>query len=910
MTTAATEVNPRLKALTEAGVSVWLDQIRRSLVEGGELARMVAEESLRGVTANPSIFEKAILGSKDYDEDLEGMAREGLEPKAIYERIAIRDVQEAADVLSTVHRESGGNDGFVSLEVAPELAHLGEGTLEQVRDYWRRLDRPNVMIKIPGTPEGVSAIEQAIYEGINVNVTLLFAVEAYEKVAEAFIRGLERRLEEGKSLDVHSVASFFVSRVDTAVDRRLEEMDLKDLQGRAAVANARQAYGRFKEIFSGDRWRRLEEAGASVQRPLWASTGTKNPAYPDTKYVAELIAPHTVNTMPMQTLIAAADHVEVRAGTAELDPAEDLKALTEAGIDFGEVTDELLVDGVKQFEDAMNRLLAGIEERCAAVITGRPPTIQASIPGELQHSVGERVKRAMADGVAQRVWRRDPSLWGGPGVPEIADRLGWLTVSEPMLESARELEEFAKRCREDGFTDAVLLGMGGSSLGPEVIRQSFGDREEGLRLQVLDSTHPDVVLGVQDSVELERTLFIVSSKSGGTIETLSHYRYFRSLCRPDQFVVITDPGSPLERVAREDSLRRCFLNQPDIGGRYSVLSLFGLVPAALMGVGIEALLHRCQVAEQNCAHYDSSESNSGLWLGATIGELARQGRDKLTFIVSEPIESFGLWAEQLVAESTGKQGRGILPVADEPLGEPEDYGEDRVFAFLRNAEHDEEEADEALAKLAEAGHPTLTMATHGPQDLGRIFFLAEFAVAVAGWAIEINPFDQPNVQEAKDNTQKVLDSGSIPEIEDASDEALGELFADAAPPHYVAIEGYLPPSEELDAAVSELRAAIRKGTGAAVTFGYGPRFQHSTGQLHKGGAPIGRFLQLVNEPQRDAEIPDAGYSFGKLIAAQAAGEMNTLRSHELRAERVTLQGDPAEAVRSLTERIAKLLPGS
>jgi transaldolase / glucose-6-phosphate isomerase len=612
--------------------------------------------------------------------------------------------------------------------------------------------------------------------------------------------------------------------------------------------------------------------------------------------------------MPLATLMAVADHSRVSGATGDQDPTADLTKLADAAIDLDEVTSELLVDGVKQFEDAMNRLLAGIEERREAVITGRPPTIQARLPENLQQSVADRVQRAMAEQVAERVWRRDPSLWGGPGVPEIEDRLGWLTVSETMLEHAPELHAFAAKVREEGFTDAVLLGMGGSSLGPEVIRRSFGEVPDGLRLRVLDSTHPDVVLGVKDSIELDKTLFIVSSKSGGTIETLSHYRYFASMAEPRQFVVITDPGSPLEKIAADDGLRHCFKNPSDIGGRYSVLSLFGLVPAALMGVNIEALLHRCQVAEQNCAHYDSSTSNSGLWLGAVLGELANQGRDKLTLVVSPPIESFGLWAEQLVAESTGKKGRGILPVADEELaGDVAVYGKDRVFVYLRNADHPEDRLDEFIDTVGSAGHPTLTLATHGPADLGRVFFLSEFAVAVAGWALEINPFDQPNVQEAKDNTKKVLDSGSIPAFESAGDGELRALLADAAPPHYVAILGYVPESDEFDAAITELRSVIRAGTGAATTFGYGPRFQHSTGQEHKGGPPTGRFLQLVNEPERDADIPGAGYSFGKLVAAEAAGDLQTLRGHDLPAERVVLDGDPADSVRTLTERIKGLL---
>jgi transaldolase/glucose-6-phosphate isomerase len=912
MSTTESQVNPRLAALAKAGTSPWLDQIRRTLVEGGELARMVREESLGGVTSNPSIFEKAILGSTDYDADLDAAAREQLDADAIYERLAMRDVQLAADVLAEVHRATHHHDGFVSMEVAPELAHDGEGTLTMARSYWQRLDRPNVMIKIPGTPEGVVAIEQAIYEGINVNVTLLFAVSAYERVAEAYLRGLERRLAEGKSLDVHSVASFFVSRVDSAVDKRLAELGHDELGGTAAIANARAAYRRFEEIFSGPRWEALHDAGAVVQRPLWASTGVKNPRYPDTMYVDELVGRESVNTMPLATLLAVAERGQIKGPTVEQDPSEELDALAKAGIDLAEVTEALLVDGIKQFADAMRRLLEGIESRRAAVITQRPPTIQATIPHDLQAPIAARVRRALAENVAQRIWRRDPSLWGGPGVPEIEDRLGWLTVSEPMLEHAGDLHAFAQECHAEGFTDAVLLGMGGSSLGPEVIRRSFADVPEGLALHVLDSTHPDVIRELEATLDIPNTLFIVASKSGGTIETLSHYRYFKVKAQPRQFVMITDPGSPLERVAKDGGLRRCFLNPPDIGGRYSVMSLFGLVPAALVGVSIEALLHRCQVAEQTCAHYDSSQSNSGLWLGSVLGELALQGRDKLTFVVSEPIESFGLWAEQLIAESTGKRGRGILPVVDEPLGPPSVYGDDRVFVYLRNADAPNEELDQALAALAAVGHPTLTLATHGAADLGRIFFLAEFATAVAGWALELNPFDQPNVQEAKDNTKRVLDSGAVPEVATADDDALRALLRDAGPPHYVALLGYLPPSAALDTAIAQLRGTLRAATGAATTFGYGPRFQHSTGQFHKGGPPVGRFLQLVDDtmpahPGSDLEIPGAGFSFGTLIAAQANADLETLRAHGLPAERVKLEGDPAVAVESLTERISALL---
>ena len=913
MSVEQTGVNERLAALTEAGTSVWLDQIRRNLIESGELERLVREDSLRGVTSNPAIFEKAILGSDDYDEEIKQAAEDGLSSKEIYERIAIKDVQLAADVLRSVWDEANGHDGFVSLEVSPDVANDTEATIAEARDFWKRVDRPNVMIKIPGTEAGLPAIEDAIAEGININITLLFSVEAYKRVAEAYIRGLERRLDAGEPIDVASVASFFVSRVDTEVDKRLEQAGNTDLQGTAAVANARAAYATFKEIFEGERFAKLRDAGAAVQRPLWASTGVKNPHYQDTKYVDELVAPHTVNTMPMPTLLAVAERSEIRSATAEQDPSEDLRKLADVGIDMKDVTDKLLREGIDTFIKSLDGLLDGVEQVREAVVTGRPPTVRSSIPDDLEPGIAQKGRESKADNVAQRIWRKDDTLWGEAGAPEVADRLGWLTISESMLEEAADLEAWAEEVKRDGLTDCALLGMGGSSLGPEVIRRSFGPLGHGLRLHVLDSTDPGAVAELESNVDLSKTLFLVSSKSGGTVETLSHFRYFfeRTNGNGSQFVAITDPGSPLQKLAEENGFRRVFCNDAEIGGRYSVMSYFGVVPAVLMGANIRGLLNRCQVAEQNCTNYDTTASNSGLWLGIAEGALALQRRDKLTFVVSEPISSFGLWVEQLIAESTGKEGKGILPVADEPLGTPDVYGDDRVFAYLRDTDNLDEETDEKVEALARVGHPVITLATHGALDLGRIFFFAEFATAVAGWALGINPFDQPNVQEAKDNTGKVLEQfsaeGALPEVQEGTDEALRELIADASPPNYVAIMGYVQPSEAFDEAVAELRTAIRDATRCTTTFGYGPRFLHSTGQFHKGGPPTGRFLQIVHDGGDDIEVPEAGYSFATLKNAQATGDLQTLRAHGLPAERVRLEGDPVEGLRQLTERIRGLL---
>jgi transaldolase / glucose-6-phosphate isomerase len=911
-------VNERLAALTEAGVSIWLDQIRRSLIDSGELERMVREESLRGVTANPSIFEKAILGSPDYDEELAQLAQQNLEAREIYRKLAVEDVSLAADVLRPVWEGTGGIDGYVSLEVAPRLAHDTEGTLEQARQYWELIGRPNAMIKIPGTEEGIPAIEQATFEGININVTLLFAVEMYEKAAEAYIRGLERRREDGRTIDdVHSVASFFVSRVDTEADKRLEAIGNTELQGTAALANARAAYIRFKEIFYGERFAALREAGAHVQRPLWASTGTKNPRYSDTMYIDGLVAPDTVNTVPLPTLMAFAEHGELHGATADADPAEverDLQALADAGIDMRDVTDKLLKDGVDQFSVALKKLLGGIDQRRQAVVTGRPDTVVASIPRDLEQAVAERVKRAAEEDVARRVWRHDESLWGGPGVPEIGNRLGWLTVSDALLEEADDILAFGHGLAAEGYKDAVLLGMGGSSLAPEVLRRSFGRSKGALNLHVLDSTDAGEILDVESRLDLEHTIFIVSTKSGGTIETLSLAKYFESRLGGDageQFIAITDPGSSLVELAESHGWRRVFLANPDIGGRYSALSHFGMVPAALAGIDIRAILERAQVAEQRCQPHEQSVDNSGLWLGLLVGELALRGRDKLTFIVDEPISSFGLWAEQLVAESTGKHGKGILPVADEPLGPPDSYGGDRLFLHIRNSESPDSERDAAIEALSDTGHATVVVNITGANDLGSLFFFAEFATAVAGWVLEINPFDQPNVQEAKDNTGKVLEGyakeGRLPEAEDASDDALKALLEKLEPPHYFAVMGYLEPREEFDSAISNLRSAIRDHKRVATTFGYGPRFLHSTGQMHKGGPPNGVFLQLIHDGDRDAEVPEAGYSFTTLKNAQAIGDLHTLHDHGLPAERVRLEGDRVEALERLTKKIEEML---
>jgi glucose-6-phosphate isomerase len=532
--------------------------------------------------------------------------------------------------------------------------------------------------------------------------------------------------------------------------------------------------------------------------------------------------------------------------------------------------------------------------------------VTASIPSTYQAAIDRRLERAAGEEVARRAFDHDDTLWGEAGQPEVSDRLGWLDIHDRLLAEVDDLEAFAQKAHDDGLTEAVVLGMGGSSLAPEVFRRSFGTRGDRFILHVLDSTDADAVRDVEAEIDVAKALFVVSSKSGGTVETLSAFHYFWEKTGGDgsQFVAVTDPGTSLEALASERGFRRAFINDPNIGGRYSALSFFGLVPAALLGADLRGVLEGAAQLEQSLRTADAA-SNPGLWLGSVIGELAIAGRDKLTFVVDPPIESYGLWVEQLIAESTGKHGTGVLPVADEPVGAPEAYGNDRVFVHLHHAGDSAvtDDNDAAVARLTDAGQPVITIPCHGAADLGRIMYLFEFATAVAGWVLGINPFDQPNVQEAKDNTARVL-AENAPDQPDATDDELRALLDGLGAPHYLAVMGYVQPSAEFDAAVTELRATVRDATKAATTFGYGPRFLHSTGQLHKGGKPDGRFLQLVHQADEDVTIPNGDpSSFETLKRAQADGDLLILREHGLPAERIVLRGDPTTALRTLKENL-------
>jgi transaldolase/glucose-6-phosphate isomerase len=959
--------NP-LVAVMKLGQSIWYDNIRRAMLVSGDLQKKIDEDDLRGVTSNPTIFEKAITGSTDYDEQMRQLITAGKSVKDIYEALVIDDIGRAADILKPVYDKTDGIDGYISLEVNPRLAYDTAGTIEEADRLFKTLGRKNVMIKIPAALEGLPAIEEAIYRGINVNVTMIFSIENYEQVAEAFIKGLERRAAEGKTVDrIASVASFFVSRVDSMIDTDLdfrarhssgeEKATLENLCGKAALANAKLAYARFKEIFYGERFAALKAKGAQVQRQLWASTGTKNPKYSDVLYLDNLIGPDTVNTVPPATYTAFRDHGKVALTLEQgLDEGREVIAkLATLGIDLREVTAKLQADGLSSFVGSFDTLAESIESKRDALVSGIHQRLTASL-GKYGDAVSAAIKEADKGDVMRRIWRKDAALWKDDAAHQkiIKNALGWLAVPDMMIGVEEDLIRFSDRTRGlRQFKHVMLCGMGGSSLCPEVFRQTFGPQEGYPTLLVLDSTDPDAFCDIADQIDITKCLFIISSKSGTTTEPLVFYKYWydqvgkRKENPGECFVAITDPGTLMDQMATEDKFRRIFLNPADIGGRYSALSYFGMVPAALMGLDVKKLLDRAERIVHSCASVVPAADNPGARLGAIMGECAKAGRDKLTIVADPKISSLGLWVEQLLAESTGKEGKGIIPVAGEALGSPSVYGDDRLFVSISVGKLDSE-TEVKLKALEAAGHPVVYRTLTDLYDLGEEFFLWEIATAFAGWRLGINPFDQPNVQESKDATKELLEKfASEDKLNEQAElvtdgtltvrvsdqdivrenrpgitppegplpstsvlDALRAHLARAGAGDYIALLNYIEETPENESIIQQMRTHLRDATRCATTTGYGPRFLHSTGQLHKGGPATGVFIQVTAPDRTDLPIPNQPYTFSILKQAQALGDFRSLSSRGRRAIRVDLGADTTAGLKRLHDVIVEAIPRS
>ncbi|MGN6517005.1 MAG: bifunctional transaldolase/phosoglucose isomerase [Rhizomicrobium sp.] len=925
----------RLQQLEQLGQSVWLDFLSRDMIRKGGTAQAIEKDGIGGQTSNPAIFQKSLAEGTAYDDDIKRYSEQGLDVGTIFRNLSIKDIQDSADAFRPVYDRTKGADGFISIEVSPYIAHGTQETIEEAKALWKDIDRPNLMVKVPGTKEGVPAIRDLTAAGININVTLLFALDAYQAVADAYIEGLEKRPASDDLSKISSVASFFLSRIDTMADdlinKRLQEdpkknAGLADIRGKTAIASARIAYQMYKKTFSGPRWEKLAKRGARPQRLLWASTGTKNKEYSDTLYVDTLIGPMTVNTMPPETMDAFRDHGNPKPDTIEQDvdgAHRVLDTLKRGGISLDKITDDLVVDGVAKFAKAADELYGALADKRAKILAGSLPQIKEGF-GEAQKDIEKEIAASNARGDTRKVWEHDKTAWTG------ADEnkwLGWIDVVEREIRDIPNLKAFAGEVEKARTTDIVLLGMGGSSLGAEVLRQTFGHREDWPNLHVLDSTDPGQIGAVRQAIKIESTRFIVSSKSGSTLEPNILFDYFFAETKRNgkQFVAITDAGSSMEKTAKEHGFGHVFHGEKEIGGRYSVLSKFGLVPAAAMGLDVERLLKETQKFEHSSGKLVPASANPGARLGIALGVLANKyKRDKVTILASNALSSVGTWLEQLIAESTGKEGKGLIPVDREPVGAPSSYGDDRVFINLRVA-GDEDHTD-AVAALEKAGHPTARITIEDTYQLGQIFYLCEMAIAFAGMVLKINPFDQPDVEAAKVAARKLTDayeksgkldegtpfwsSDSIAAYGEGHGKSLGEILknhlAQLKDGDYFALLAYIALNEGHDAALQKIRRKVRAKFKNATCFEFGPRFLHSTGQAYKGGPNSGVFLTLTTDHKDDLAIPGRKATFGVVEKAQALGDFAVLEQRRRRALRLHMK-DTDAGLAALTKAFEEAL---
>jgi transaldolase/glucose-6-phosphate isomerase len=943
-------MNP-VKALDQHGQSVWLDFLARGFVVKGDLKKLIDGDGVKGVTSNPSIFEKAIGSSNEYDGAIGKALKSGDRPVAeLFEHLAVEDIQDAADVLRPVYDHLKGADGFVSLEVSPYLAMDTKGTIAEAKRLWKQVKRKNLMVKVPATPEGLPAIERLISEGVSINITLLFSRKVYVQVAEAYLAGLDKYVAGGGDPShVASVASFFVSRIDSAVDKLLDEKiaqandptekeRLAALKGKVAVANAKLAYQEYQHLFAGPRWEKLKAKGARPQRLLWASTGTKNKDYSDVLYVEELIGADTVNTIPPATLEAFRDHGKVRDSLEENieDARRVLAELEKSGISLDAITADLVKDGVKLFADAADKLYGAVAHKRAAVLGGGIDRQALALGSHIGKAVEKATEDWRASGKIRRLWQHDKSLWTGTDEDKW---LGWL--NSPASADVADYEDFAQRVKGQGFTDAVVLGMGGSSLGPEVLAETFASKPGFPKLHVLDSTDPAQVRHLQASINIAKTLFIVSSKSGSTTEPNVMKDYFFAQVSKaigadkagHRFIAVTDPGSSLEKVAAKEGFARIFHGDPTIGGRYSVLSPFGLVPAATAGIDLRTLLKHTLSMVRSCGPDVPPHENPGVQLGLAMGHAGLEGRDKVTILSSKKISDFGAWAEQLIAESTGKEGKGLIPIDGEPLGDVALYGQDRFFIDIRTEGENDSAHEEKLTALEKAGHPIVRIVMKSIEHIGQEFFRFEIATAVAGAVLGINPFNQPDVEDAKIKTRELIaafeKTGALPPEKPVMVSARADIYTDdknavalrragadgdlgswlkahlsrTNAGDYVALLAYTERNHAHIDELQHIRLEVRDQRHVATCVEFGPRFLHSTGQAYKGGPDSGVFLQITADDAEDLAIPGQKASFGVIKAAQARGDFDVLTERGRRALRVHIKGNLEAGLKELDKAI-------
>ena len=930
-------MNP-IRQARRFGQSFWLDNLTRKLVQDGDLKRRISEQAITGVTSNPAIFHQAISFSDEYDEDIRKLIHEGRTVPQIYESLVISDVQKACDLLRPVFQESDGGDGFVSLEVSPRLAHAGADTLSEVKRLWFLVDRPNVMIKIPGTAAALPVLENAVHLGINTNVTLLFSAAVFRTFLEGYMTGLEKRLSEGLAVrNVASVASFFVSRVDTHVDRLLGErwmhsgepgyrIRLARLFGKSGVANAHLAYREYVCARASTRWHSLEKRGARPQRLVWASTSQKNPLLSPLLYVHSLLGPETIITATERTLdaFATGGRAQIGLDDARLTDAEKTVAeLKELGINLEAVSDDLQREGIGKFIEPFEQLMVSLSEKRTLFLgkrTNQQDVGASSLVAPALAALGARR-------FSERLYARDGTLWADDleAAKKVETQLGWVESLDLFRERIDEIRKLAESVQRDDFRQVVILGTGANVAPAEVSAATFGNGRGWPELLILDNTDPAAVLALETQLDLTKTFFLVVGKSGTNRETLSFYRYFydRLLAAGvshlgDRFAAITDSQSWLAREAIAKKFRRCYLNPATVSSPFAAFSYLGLVPMALLGLDISTILDRARSFAIAAGPGIPEPHNPALQLGATLALLAKGGRDKLTFLPSPNIASFASWAEHVLVQATAKDGKGIIPVIGERLGPPRLYGNDRMFLHMTHRGSVKKGEMKRVAALEKAGHPVIRIALPDRMGLAEEFFRWQLASVTAGALLGVNPFLDPSEGEGRANTEEYLRQwttdrrfpkekptaesgklrvfGAAVRTPGSAEAAVVDFLKEVGRNGYIGILAFFRRTAARDGAVAQFRAALGEKFRVATTLAYGPRFLHTTAPLYKCGPDTGSILMLTTEGDRDLPIPGQDYGFAVLHEAQALGELRAIRDRGRRVLRLHMKGDIKDAL--------------
>jgi len=912
-----------LLELQRLGQSPWHDNIHRGLLTSGTLARMVRDGDVTGLTSNPTIFEQAIAKGSDYDDALATLVAAGRKAEQIVDTLVIEDIKAAADVFLPVFQRSGRRDGFVSIEVAPTLAHDTEATMREAKRLWRAVNRPNLMVKIPATRAGLPAIAEAIASGINVNVTLIFSLERHAAVMDAYMTGLERRQEAGMHLDrIASVASFFVSRIDTLVDTLLEakigaatgerRSQLERLRGKAAIAQAKTAYQLFRTTFAQERFTRLARDGARLQRPLWASTSTKNPAYPDVYYVDALVGPDSVNTLPPQTLAAYKDHghPEGRIDQALEKAHQVLTELAAAGIDMAAVTAQLEDEGVAAFARSWTSLLEVVGTRREAL--RQQARIQLAL-GPAQRSVERALATLSADRVGERLARRDATLWPSAdgAVPAgLGERLGWLGQAGAARAIAGAARALADAVRADGVSSVVVCGEPALLAPAVVLRRAFGLARGGCELTVVEGTEPTAVQAALRRHDPTRTAWVlVGASAEGTVpRALLHVVWPRVEAvvgdrAGAHFVALAARGSGLERAARERGFRAVVEIPADGEARCAPLSALGLVPLALLGHDLDRFVERAERMAAACGPAVPAAHNPALHLGALLGALAAAGRDKLTLVAPERLAGFAAWIGQLLAAVTAGAERPIVPVLGEALGPPALYGKDRLFVQLRLGTA----SDRTLATVVRAGQPAVIVKLADGFDLAAEMVRWTLAAAVACRVLGSVPAEvsairplAPGIRRHLDEVTRAGGAAEAPALSPLAPDfatRVASHLAAARGRRWVALLALLHPSPKRDALLADLRKAIRKRFGVATVLGVGVRGIETVAPLLSSGSTAAVPILLTAGSGDDVQVPGEPWTLGALELAHALALADTLADHRRALLRIDLgrQPDPALA---------------